>query len=204
MSRFSQALLNKQRQDALRDRQVAEKISEIHGSPISQQTYNSWKKGRTPTDAYAQTLTTWLGVDMDELNAMLDESREASASAISIVALNQAPPYGKISDRKVGKYRFEPYNLGRKRVPEGRYTMAVDTKVMEPIFRVGTRIWVDPTVIVTQGHEVIVHSDGFGWIGVLERWDGTGVVITRPSGDSVTITKVEAIHVIILSSRVPA
>lgn len=202
MSRLSQMIVNRQREKGLRDREVAGLLSEIFGKAISQQTYNAWKKGRTPTDAYTATLAQWLDLPFDDVSAAMDEARASAPHGLpSPTAIYQASQYGKIADRKEGKYRFEAYNMGRRRVPEGRYMMSVDTKIMEPIFHVGTRIWIDPTIAPLPGHEVVVHADGYGWLGVL-RSQGSEVILNRPGAGAVTVKNVEAVHVVVLSSRI--
>lgn len=202
MSQLSQMIVNKQRERGLRDREVADALSALFGRTISQQTYNSWKKGRIPTDAYTSTLSQWLEMSVDDFSAAMDEARASTSHGLpSATAIYQAAQYGKIADRKEAKYRFEAYNMGRRRIPEGRYMMAVDTKAMEPIFHVGTRIWIDPTIAPLPGHEVVVHADGYGWLGVLKAQAGE-VILERPGAGSVTVKNVEAIHVVVLSSRI--
>ena len=182
------------------DRAVAAELSAIHGKSISQQTYNAWKKGRVPTDAYATTLAQWLDLPVEDVAAAMETDRAAGGpSRVSaFTSLAYVAERGKIADRKDGKYRF----AGRRPVPEGRYVMQVDTKVMEPIFHVGTQIWLDPALMARPGNEVVVHSDGFGWLGVLQEWNGTAAKIDRPGAGPLEIKGVDAIHVVILSSRV--
>lgn len=204
MSRLSQMILNKQREGGLTDREVAAALTALNGRDVVQQTYNKWKKGHTPSPMFWPALAQWLEVEEGELQRLAEDAKEAAGSAKiqSFTAFAYVKAHGKISDRKEGKYRFEAFNLGRRRVPDGRYVMSVDTKVMEPVFRVGTQIWIDPSVPAVPGREVIVHSDGFGWIGVLDNVDGTTATISRPAGDPVTVKNIEAIHSIVLSSRV--
>lgn len=202
MSRLSQMLLNKQREDGLTDRQAAAELSELHGREISQQTYNAWKKGRTPTDAYGGALVRWLIVSDEQYNELLEEARSKKSGVPAFTAFAYVTPHGKIADRKAGKYRFEPYNMGRRTVPEGRYSTTVDTKVMEPVLHVGTQIWLDPAVAHKIGYEVMVHSDGYGWLGILESWDGVTALLSRPDGGNVSVKNVDAIHTIVLSARV--
>lgn len=202
MSRLTQMIVNRQREKGMRDRQIADALSDIFGKTISQQTYNAWKKGRTPTDAYTSTLAQWLELPVEDVAAAMDEARATTQHGLpSPSAIYQASQYGKIADRKEAKYRFEAYNMGRRRIPEGRYMMSVDTKAMEPIFHVRTRIWIDPTIAPLPGHEVVVHADGYGWLGILQSQGGE-VVLDRPAAGSVTVKNVEAIHVVVLSSRI--
>lgn len=200
MNKISQKLSEKQIALAAVDRTVAAELSKIHGKEISQQTYNAWKKGRVPTDPYATTLAKWLDLPVDEVAATLAADRAAGGpSRVSaFTSLAYVAERGKIADRKEGKYRFS----GRRAGPEGRYVMPVDTKVMEPIFRVGTQVWLDPAPMARPGNEVVVHSGGFGWLGILREWNGTTARIERPVAGSLEIKDVDAIHVVILSSRV--
>ncbi len=200
MNQISQKLSEKQMSMAIVDREAAATLSKIHGRTISQQTYNAWKKGRVPTDSYTTTLSRWLDLPVEEIAAMLTADREAGGPSRipSFTSLAYVAERGKIADRKEGKYRF----AGHRPVPEGRYVMQVDTKVMEPIFHVGTQIWLDPAPMARPGNEVIVHSGGFGWLGILQEWNGATAKINRPSAGPLEINGVDAIHVVILSSRV--
>ena len=204
MNQISQKLSEKQIALAAVDRTVAAELSKIHGAhggkAISQQTYHAWKKGRVPTDSYTTTLSRWLDLPVEEIAAMLAADRAAGGPSRiqSFTSLAYVAERGKIADRKEGKYRF----AGTRPVPEGRYVMQVDTKVMEPIFHVGTQIWLDPAPMARPGNEVIVHSGGFGWLGVLHEWNGTTAKINRPAAGPLEIKGVDAIHVVILSSRV--
>ncbi len=200
MSKISQKLSEKQIALAAVDRAVAAELSTIHGKTISQQTYNAWKKGRTPTDAYTSTLAQWLELPVDEIAEMLAADRAAGGPSRipSFTSLAYVAERGKIADRKDGKYRF----AGTRPVPEGRYVMQVDTKVMEPIFHVGTQIWLDPAPMARPGNEVVVHAGGFGWLGVLHEWNGATAKINRPAAGPLELKGVDAIHVVILSSRV--
>ena len=203
MSRLSQLIAEKQRIADLTDRAAADQLTELHGKTILQQTYHTWKKGRVPTVGYWKAMSAWLGLSDDEFRDLAEDAKEfASSSKVpTLQSFAYASPHGKISDRKEGKYRFEPYNRGRFRVPEGRYFMSIDTKVMEPLLRVGTYIWLDPAVPAKPGGEVVAHADGFGWLGILESWDAGGAVLSRPAGGQVTVKNAEAVHVVVLSSR---
>lgn len=204
MSRLSQMIINKQRQEALTDREVAAALTALHGKEVIQQTYNKWKKGHAPSPMFWPALARWLEIDATEMEHLVDDAKNASGSAKlpAFTAFSYVKQHGKIADRKEGKYRFEAYNMGRRRVPDGRYVMSVDTKVMEPIFRVGTQIWVDSAVAPQIGNEVVVHSDGFAWLGLLTATDGASATILRPAIDAMTVKNVEAIHVVVLSSRI--
>ena len=201
MPSLSQMILNKQRSEALTDREVAAALSAAHGKDVLQQTYNKWKKGHAPSAMFWPALAKWLDVDESEIEKLAEETK-GSTKLPAFTALAYVKQHGKIADRKEGKYRFEAYNMGRRRVPEGRYIMTVDTKVMEPIFHAGTQIWVDPAVAPQVGNEVVVHADGYGWLGVLKFWDAASVTLSRLAGDDVVVENVEAVHVVVLSSRV--
>lgn len=200
MPSLSQMILSKQRSEALTDREVATTLSALHGKDVLQQTYNKWKKGHAPSAMFWPALAKWLDVDESEVERLAEDTK-GSAKLPSFTALAYVKPHGKIADRKEGKYRFEAYNMGRRRVPEGRYIMTVDTKVMEPIFHVGTQIWVDPAISPQVGNEVVVHADGYGWLGVLAAV-GDEVALERPGAGKMTVKNVEAIHVVVLSSRI--
>jgi hypothetical protein len=196
-------ILSKQRSEALTDREVAASLSTLHGKDVLQQTYNKWKKGHAPSAMFWPALARWLEVDESEVEQLAEETKEAAGSTKlpSFTALAYVKAHGKIADRKEGKYRFEAHNMGRRRVPDGRYVMQIDTKVMEPVFHVGTQIWVDPAIAPQVGNEVVVHADGYGWLGVLAA-SGGEVVLDRPGAGPITVKNVEAIHVVVLSSRV--
>lgn len=204
MSRLSQMILNKQRTESLTDREVAAALTALHGKEVIQQTYNKWKKGHTPSTMFWPAVAKWLAIDEAEMEQLAEDTKNAAGSARlpSFTALAYVKQHGKIADRKEGKYRFEAHNMGRRRVPDGRYVMSVDTKVMEPALRVGTQIWVDSAVAPQVGNEVVVHADGFGWLGALVGVEGSSATITRTSIGELTIKNVEAIHVVVLSSRV--
>jgi hypothetical protein len=193
MTRLSQAITKRQAELGLTDRAATAEISAIAGHTILQQTYSTWKRGTVPRPPMHAPLAEWLGLPVADLETLVDEAIDEEP-AINLAALANVRQYGKIADRKTGKYRF---GTARQRVPSGRYKMRVDTKIMEPVLAVGATIWLDPMVAPQAGNDVVVHADGFGWLGTLETWDAAGARL----GDTL-IKNVEAIHVIVLASRI--
>lgn len=194
MTRLSQAITKRQAELGLTDRAATAEIAAIAGHDVLQQTYSTWKRGTVPRPPMHAPLAEWLGIDIASLETLVDEAQDEEP-AVNLAALANVRQYGKIADRKAGKYRF---GAGRQRVPAGRYKMRVDTKIMEPMLPVGATIWLDPMVPPQVGHDVVVHAAGFGWIGTLESWDAAGA---RLAGGEL-IADVEAIHVIVLASRI--
>jgi transcriptional regulator with XRE-family HTH domain len=199
-SKLAQKIL--EAQGSARDREVAER----HG--WLQQTYNRWKNGGVPRPDMYASLAAFLGVDRDEVESLVLEARDgAAASPVPKTGVfNTAKTYGRVTDRKEGKYAFEPFNQGRKRIPEGRYWIHIDTKVMEPALPVGTRAWIDPAVWPKPGYEVLVHAaGGSAWIGRLVSLVGDTAEIERYAAaglETMTVRNVAAVHSIILSERV--
>lgn len=193
-SRLVQSILKEQKSRAVKDRAVYEELG------VRQQTYSSWKAGVVPRPAHYPAIAAFLGNAEEEVAEM---AREASESATSILsAMGAARTYGRISDRKNGKWKFDPVNDGRKRIPGGRYAIIIDTKVMEPVFHVGVKAWLDPVRWPQDGDDVLAHSDGFAWIGRFDGMNGGAVQLSRYDGSQVEVKNVEAVHVIVLSERV--
>lgn len=192
MTKLARAIAKRQDELGLTDRVAAEKLSTL------QQTFSTWKRGTIPRQPVHAALSAWLGISIDELDQMIEEAK-TEAPAINLTTFANARQYGKIADRKTGKFRF---GTGRHRVPSGRYQMRVDTKVMDPIFLVGSTIWLDPAIPAQIDNDVVVHAEGFGWIGCLVGWDAAGARLERNNGEDMLVPNVEAIHVIVLSSRV--
>jgi hypothetical protein len=198
-SRFAQMLTNEQTKRGLTDREIAENHNWL------QQTFSRWKMGSLPRPHMFASIGQFLSISTDMVRELVDEATEsAGTSKIPRVgALATARVYGRVSDRKEGKYAFEAFNVGRKRIPEGRYCILIDTKVMEPALLVGTKAWIDPSVWPKVGNEVIVHAKGgVAWLGRLASIDGNSAIIERLTGGSMTIRDIEAVHVIVLSERV--
>lgn len=195
MSRLSQMIATEQRSRGQTDREICEPRGWL------QQTFSKWKHGTIPRLPTHESLADFLGITRDELDELIGESRTSTGST-PLAALGRAPTYGKVSDRKTGKYRFAPHNDGRWVVPEGRHSIMVDTKVMEPALLVGTKAWLDPGVWPAVGHEVMVFGKaGNAWLGRLAALEGSRAEIENTAGRLVIID-VQAVHVVVLSERV--
>lgn len=194
-SRLSQMIVAEQKKRDFKDKQAYEALD------VKQQTYSSWKRGVVPRPAMYAGIAAFLGVD-ESVVAELAQKAAQVENPNKLSAFVTARVYGTMSDRKEGKWKFQPINDGRKRIPEGRYALIVDTKIMEPVFRVGTKIWLDPSRWPQQGDDVIVHGGGMGWIGTFVSLEGKKASITRYGGGPLVVENVEAIHVIVLSERV--
>lgn len=194
-SRLSQMILAEQKKREFKDKQAYEALD------VKQQTYSSWKRGVVPRPAMYPAIAAFLGIDEDRVAELAAEAAQVeNPNKLSAFATTRV--YGTMSDRKEGKWKFPPVNDGRKRIPEGRYALIVDTKIMEPVFRVGTKIWIDPSRWPQAGDDVIVHSGGFGWIGTFVELSGGKASVTRYGGGSLAVDNVEAIHVVVLCERV--
>lgn len=197
-SRFAQMLLDEQTKRGLTDREIAEKHNWL------QQTFSRWKLGSLPRPHMYASIANFLRADTAAVAELVEEARRSAdgAKLPKIGAFSAARVSGKVVDRKDGKYAFEAFNQGRKRIPEGRYAISIDTKVMEPALLVGTKAWVDPAVWPKPGYEVIVHAkSGAAWIGRLVGVSDGQATLERMSAGSMTIRDVEAVHVIVLSER---
>lgn len=200
-SRFAQMLLNEQTKRGLTDREIAEKHNWL------QQTFSRWKMGSLPRPHMFASISTFLQINVEMVRELVDEARDSTGNTKlpKVGAFNTARIYGKVVDRKNGKYAFDAFNHGRKRIPEGRYAIAIDTKVMEPALLVGTKAWVDPAIWPKPGNEVVVHAKGgTAWLGRLTAISQDRADIEQLSGGSMTVRDVEAVHVIVLSERVAA
>lgn len=190
-------LMREQSQRGLTDRQAAGEIG------VLQQTFSTWKSGSVPRPNKYRAVADWLRISPDMMVELAEEAQQSTGNT-KLPRLDRAREYGRISDRKDGKFKFDPVNAGRKRIPEGRYSISIDTKVMEPALLVGTKAWLDPAVWPRVGNDVIVHAKGgVAWLGRLEKM-GDGVAeISQYAGDgSVTVKDVQAIHVVVLAERV--
>lgn len=193
-SRLLQSILKEQKRRAVKDRAVYEELG------VRQQTYSSWKAGVVPRPMHYPALAAFLGASEDDV---ADMAREASESVTgTITTITSARVYGRMSDRKEGKFKFDAFNDGRKRIPEGRYAIVIDTKVMEPVFHVGVKAWLDPSRWPAVGDDVLAHSGGFAWIGRFEGMSNGAVQLSRYDGSQLEVKNVEAVHVIVLSERV--
>ncbi|WP_245422910.1 hypothetical protein [Rhizobium sp. S9] len=186
-----------QTKQGLTDREVAAKYDWL------QQTFSRWKMGSLPRAHMFASIASFLNISPDMVRELVDEAAQSTGNTKLPVAFSGVRTYGKVTDRKDGKYVFEAFNQGRKRIPEGRYAILIDTKVMEPALLVGTKAWLDPGSWPKPGNEVMVHAKGgAAWIGRLVSLAGDRAEIERPAAGAMTIRDVEAVHVIVLSERV--
>jgi hypothetical protein len=196
-SRFAQMLVNEQTKQGLTDREVAAKYDWL------QQTFSRWKMGSLPRSHMFASIAAFLGIPTEQVAEIVEEAGQSASSTKLPVTFGGVRTYGRVTDRKDGKYVFEAYNQGRKRIPEGRYAILIDTKVMEPALMVGTKAWLDPAVWPKPGNEVMVHAKGgAAWLGRLVSIADGRAEIERPAVGTMTIRDVEAVHVIVLSERV--
>jgi len=194
-TRLAQMIAAEQRNREQNDRQAAEAIG------ASQQTFHAWKRGTIPRPAFRPALAGWLRISPDMMDELCDEAVDSKGTT-KLPKLGLAREYGRVSDRKSGMFKFEPVNAGRKAIPEGRYSVVVDTKIMEPAFRVGCKVWLDPGAWPAVGDDVIVHSDGGrAWIGRLASWGGDEATLERYAGEPVTVKPVRAVHVVTVAAR---
>lgn len=197
-SRFAQMLAAEQIKRGLTDREVATQYDWV------QQTFNRWKMGSLPRQHMFASIGAFLGISTEAVAELVEEAGQTTGNTKLAAAYGGVKIYGKVTDRKAGKYAFEAFNQGRKRIPEGRYAILIDTKVMEPALPVGTKAWLDPAIWPKPGNEVMVHAKGgVAWLGRL-----VGLVADRAEiqtdGKEMTIRDVEAVHVIVLSERISA
>jgi transcriptional regulator with XRE-family HTH domain len=194
LSRFSQMLDAELKRRGKSEREVAREFG------WSQQAFNTWLRGGIPRQQFYLRLGDFLNISQDDLVALLDEARGSEGST----KLPQMDPiYGKVVDRKEGRYSFPV--AGGMRFPITRYCIKIDTKVMEPALVVGSKAWADPAIWPKLGAEVIVHArGGAAWIGVLRATDGKTATLHRYAlPKDLMVTDVESIHVIALSERLP-
>jgi transcriptional regulator with XRE-family HTH domain len=193
---LAQAVLDRQEELAITESAAAKMCG------ASQQTFSAWKRGSIPRPLTRAALAEFLGISKDEMKRLITAA-EASAASEKLPRLGSfstSSEYGRMVDRKDGKYKFD---TSRKAVPEGRYAISIDTKVMEPRLRVGTKAWIDPSVFARPGDEVVVHvNGGFSWIGVLESYETGHAMISRPDGSKKELTNVAAVHTIVLAERI--
>ncbi len=194
------ALMLSDRQKALKltDRAVGEKYGWM------QQTYNSWKRGTIPRDDVRDGLADFLDVPRAEVDSLAEEAKARAGTALDMSTLDTVQEKAKISDRKEGKFKFEPAlsGYGPNYVPYGRYVVRVDTNVMEPALLYGCRVWVDSRPFPKPGNEVFVHSGkGAAWIGRLVSIDGDKARLAQYGRAAEFDVPIEAIHVIVLAER---
>ena len=184
MSKLSEMLANEQARRGITDYRAAAEIG------VSQQTYSTWKHGSEPRPNKYAALAEWLGMPPEEVAGIITPKKAGAAM------------FGRVSDRKEGKYRFDADNVGR-RIPSTRYAFPVETNVMEPALLYGTQAWADPSVWPKPGHEVMAHGPkGVAWLGRLVVAE-TGRAVVENAAGRFVVENVEAIHVVVLSERVP-
>jgi len=189
---LAQMLIDQQKARGMTDRAASTEIG------VLQQTYSNWKAGTIPRENAHAGIAKFLGIPIGDIDGLIDEAG-ASSNETPLSAYSSARVYGRVADRKDGKFKFD---TSRKAVPEGRYAVVVDTKVMEPAFRVGCKVWLDPGVWPRVGDDVIVHTKGgVAWIGQLAEL-GEVVRLRRYAGPEAVVGNVAAVHVIVLAERV--
>ncbi|WP_201269938.1 helix-turn-helix domain-containing protein [Sinorhizobium meliloti] len=202
MSRLSQMLLNEQAKRGLTDYKAAKEIG------VLQQTYSSWKHGSVPRPNRYAAIAGWLHISIDMARELCEEA-VASTGSTKLPRVAPVAEAGRVADRKEGKFKFDAASAGAdggsgSRIPSSRYTVSVDTKVMEPALLVGTKAWLDPSVWPKVGNEVMVHGKGgIAWLGRLESLsDGKAEISRYALGNRITIDDVQAVHAVVLSERV--
>lgn len=193
MSRLSQLLKNTRQKSGLSERAAAS------ANGWSQQTLHTWENGVVPREKYFEPIARYLRITVDEVRMLANEAKE-SAGNTKLPKIDLI--YGKVSDRKDGKWSFP--EIGGKRYPSGRYCVRVDTKVMEPAFMFGCRAWIDPSRWPQPGNDVMVHSaSGQAWIGQLVSIaNDTATIRQHGAVDPVEVSGISAVHVIILAERI--
>lgn len=200
-SRLALMITDRQKALKLTDRAVGEKYGWM------QQTYSSWKRGTVPRDDVRDDLADFLGLPRDEVDGLCEKAKEQVSVGLGMSALDSAQEKGNISDRKEGRFKFEPamVGYGPNYIPYGRYAVRVDTNVMEPVFLYGCRVWVDSRTFPRPGNEVFAHGGrGVAWIGQLVSIDGDKARLRQYGRQDEFDVSFEAIHVIVLAERLPS
>jgi transcriptional regulator with XRE-family HTH domain len=198
MSRFSQMLDVELKRRGKSERELAREFG------WSQQAFNTWKTGGIPRQQFYQRIGDFLRIPIDDVAMLLDEARESTGNT---KLPKMDPIYGKVTDRKEGKYSFpdtDAAGVSGMRYPLTRYAIRIDTKIMEPALLVGTKAWADPSLWPKVGNEVIVHSKGGNaWLGRLAALENGDVALLHYSSEKkIVVRDVEAVHVIALAERV--
>ena len=192
MSRLSQIIDAELKKRGKSERELAREFG------WSQQAFNTWLKGGVPRQQFFVRLGEFLGITQADLQALVDEAKADTGQTAK-----SEPIYGKVTDRKEGKFTFPAGDNG-SRIPLGRYAIKVDTKVMEPALVTGGKAWLDQSIWPHIGNDVLVHlRSGVAWIGQLVAIENNAAKLHRHGvAKDVVVTDVEAIHVIVLSERV--
>lgn len=198
---LAEVLIERQTALGATDRAICEEYGWL------QQTYHTWKKGSSPRAPMHESIALFTGLPVEEISRLADEARRADhrAGAPKLLIYNGSREHGEVSDASTGQLYFNDFNVGRRRIPEGRYAIRMDTAVMEPAIRSGTYCWVDQSIWVAAGLEAIVHEDdGIAWVGQVVAIDGGGIELKQynPSRNF-RIERPKAVHAIALSSRIP-
>lgn len=199
MSRFSDMIAKEQARRGLTDHAAAVELG------VKQQNFSSWKNGTVPRPNRHAAIAAWLGISAETMHELAAEAGSGSIARTKVPKITGANvrTYGRVSDRKDGKFRFDPIPPSGLRVPAGRYAVEVGTNVMEPALLYGTKIWLDPSVWPQVGNEVLVHSvGGHAWLGRLVEMENGTAEISRNVG-RLTVRDVQAVHVVVLAERVP-
>lgn len=194
---LAQMLADKQEAVDATDREVAEIIG------VMQQTYSTWKHGRVPGRAWHERICDFLDVSIDELKILMKEQKNAETQVLRLPDFYKATEYGVVTSPEYGEFLFEPVNAGRKRIPEGRYMVIVNTDVMEPAILNESPCWIDISIWPAAGREVMVHkTGGVAIIGQLVSTTGRGATIKHLNPErTIEIDDVLAVHTIVLSQR---
>jgi hypothetical protein len=182
MSRFSDTLTAEIKRREISDTMAAEEFG------WTKQAFSTWKRGVLPRQQWYGPLSRFLGIDVHEVEALIDEARTATNPP--------EPTAGRVTDRKDGRFHFDS-------IPAGRYAFSVDTRVMEPALVLGGKAWAQPGIWPQPGNDVIVHAKGgSAWIGQLSALGVGEATLKRQAADELTVRDVLAVHVIVLSERV--
>jgi transcriptional regulator with XRE-family HTH domain len=171
----------------------------------SQQAFNTWKTGSVPRQQFYQRISDFLRIPLSDIEMLTDEARTSTGNT---KLPKMDPIYGKVADRKEGRFSFsattDADGVVGMRYPLTRYAIRIDTKVMEPALLVGTKAWADPAVWPQVGNDVIAHSkSGQSWIGRLASIENGAATVEHYTSDKKVVVKdVEAIHVIVLAERI--
>lgn len=199
VSRLSQMLAAEVKRRSVSEYRIAK---EFGWKP---QTFSSWKLGGVlPRQQFFQRLADFLHISLPDVEMLIDEARTSTGNT---KLPKMDPVYGKVTDRKEGRYAFNADDGssgdGGMRFPLTRYAIRIDTKVMEPALLVGTKAWADPSVWPQPGNDVIAHSKGASWIGRLVSIENGAAILEHYAGDrKVTVKDIDAIHVIVMAERV--
>jgi hypothetical protein len=200
LPRLAQMLIHRQKQLEATDRAICEEYGWL------QQTYNNWKGGAAPRSPWYDSVASYLGVTPHDVEELAEEAKisKGSRKIPKLSVYSAAREYGEVKDASTGEYFFNAFNVGRRHIPEGRYAFIVDTAVMEPSLRQGTRAFADGSIWAKPGNEVMVHADnGEAWLGELVSMKDGGVQIRQYNPDrTFSLKEINAVHPVVLSERI--